>query len=69
MTKHCNGLTQRLELENFPLGHILDPRLGPSQEETDAFKNWTCPHNMEMAEKKCVQVIICSVLMERSGDV
>ena len=25
--------------------------------------------SMEMAEKKCMQVIICSVLMERSGDV
>ena len=45
MTKHCNGLTQRLELENLPLGHVLDPRPGPSQEEIDAFKNWTCPHN------------------------
>jgi len=45
MAEDCNGLTRRLKLGNVPLGHVLNPQLEPSPEETVAFTDWICPLN------------------------
>ena len=45
MSKPYDEWCSKLNMEDVPIGHVLDPRIEPSPEETQAFKDWTCPIN------------------------